>query len=239
MKKTSMSSICITWLASATIVLSLGSDVWGAVAEPIELTSWQTGEQTIVVQDSQQLLEELQNLKPGLSAREQIASEAITSEFSRQISGVEWLAPLAPVALSPFFGITMLAGLANFQPEWLPENALLSENSPLANPYMFWTFLILTVVTSLPRLSKVSKPIAQVADFLETYSAIVILLVLKVVSMESFQTDTAAEVAIPMQSGIGSVTWDILLMVAMAINIVVVNSVKFFFEILVWITPIP
>lgn len=176
-------------------------------------------------------------LGDGLSLREEVASGVVAEEFTKQISNVEWLAPMAPVALSPFFGITLLSGLACFGPEWLPDNALLSAGSPLANPNLFWAFLVLTVVTSIPRFSKVSKPVAQVADFLETYSAIVILLVLKVMSMEAFQA-SEPEVAM-VEAGILSASWEGLLMIAMAINIVVVNSVKFFFEILVWITPIP
>ena len=39
--------------------------------------------------------------------------------------------------------------------------------------------------------------------------------------------------------GVFSVTLDVLLAIAMVINILVINSVKFFFEFLVWLTPIP
>lgn len=177
-------------------------------------------------------------LGKGLGAHEEVAAQVVTNEFQRQISSVEWLAPLAPIALSPFFGITLLSGLACYGPEWLPDNALLSDGSPLSNPILFWTFLVLTVLTSAPRFSKVSKPVVQVADFLETYSAIVILLVLKFISI---QGDTVETVAIQLghQAGILSSSWEGLLMIAMAINVVVVNSVKFFFEMLVWITPVP
>ncbi len=179
-------------------------------------------------------------LGDGLDTRDEIASQVVTEQFTKQVSSIEWLAPLAPVALSPFFGITMLSGLACFGPEWLPDNALLSDGSPLANPNLFWLFLVLTVITSAPRFSKVSKPVAQMADFLETYSAIVILLILKLMSMDSFASDTPATAAfVGHQAGILSAGWEGLLMIAMVINIIVVNSVKFFFEILVWITPIP
>ena len=105
-------------------------------------------------------------LGDGLSLREEVASGVVAEEFTKQISNVEWLAPMAPVALSPFFGITLLSGLACFGPEWLPDNALLSACSPLANPNLFWAFLVLTVVTSIPRFSKVSKPVAQVLSLI-------------------------------------------------------------------------
>ena len=214
----------------------------------LALHSWQPAVETVTVErivepaseysaQQEQWLQE--QLGDGLDVRDRIASDVVSEQFVQQISAVEWLAPLAPVALSPFFGITLLSGLACYGPDWLPNNALLSEGSPLANPTMFWVFLVLTVITSAPRFSKVSKPIAQLADFLETYSAIVILLVLKVVAMNPAGATSDPDVLVPAQAGILSAGWEGLLMLAMAINIVVVNTVKFFFEFLVWITPIP
>ena len=172
----------------------------------------------------------------GASSDALNAAEQAATQISNQISNIEWLAPLAPIALSPFFGITLLSGLACYGPEWLPENALLSPTSPFANPWIFWTFLGLTIVTSLPRLSKVSKPIAQCADFLETYAAIIILVAMKVASMtrQPVVTDVVTN-----EAGILSVGLDGLLIMAIVINVIVVNSVKFFFEFLIWITPVP
>ena len=88
-------------------------------------------------------------LGDGLDVRDQVASGVVADQFVKQISAVEWLAPLAPVALSPFFGITLLSGLACYGPDWLPDNALLSAGSPLANPTMFWVFLIPVSYTHL------------------------------------------------------------------------------------------
>ena len=60
----------------------------------------------------------------GLDPLDAMAAERMAEQFSDQISNVEWLAPLAPLALSPFFGITLLSGVACYGPEWLPNNAL-------------------------------------------------------------------------------------------------------------------
>ena len=179
-----------------------------------------------------------QALGQGMNEREKIASQLVAEQFGRQISSIEWLAPLAPVALSPFFGITLLSGLANYGPEWLPDNALLNEGSPMSNPVLFWVFLVLTLLTSIPRFSKVSKPLAQLADFLETYSAIVILVVLKMISIQA-EPATPVALAVGDQAGILAMGWEGFLALAMAVNIFVINAVKSFFEILVWITPIP
>lgn len=149
----------------------------------------------------------------------------------------EWLGPLAPVALSPFFGITCLSGMALYGKGWVSaDNAFLGEGSPLNNPTIFWVFLILTIMTSLPRLTKVSKPFAQAIDQIEAWAGIITLVGLKM--LMGGQAPEMAEMA-TIQMGIGSYTLDALLAIAAAINVFVINTVKFFFEVLIWITPIP
>ena len=89
------------------------------------------------------------------------------------LSIAQWLGPLAPVALSPFFGITCLSGLSLYGGKFAQHNPLLGAHSPLHNPAVFWTFLTLTILTSVPRFTKVSKPFSQAVDRLEAYSGIV------------------------------------------------------------------
>ncbi|MBL8820266.1 MAG: hypothetical protein JNL58_29855 [Planctomyces sp.] len=158
-------------------------------------------------------------------------------QFGQQLSIAEWLGPMAPVALSPFFGITLLSGLAMFGGTWVAaDNPLLGENSPLHHPAVFWTFLILTVLTSVPRFTKVSKPIAQALDQLEAWSGIITMVVLRIlISMN----DPGSETPDVVHAGVLSLSTDVLLIIAAGINIFVINAVKFFFEILIWITPIP
>ena len=160
---------------------------------------------------------------------------AASNAFVQTLHIADWLGPLAPIALSPFFGVTVLSGLALFGPEWATDNALLGASGPLKSQVLFVVFLVLTVLTSLPRLSKVSKPLAQALDQLETYSVIVILLAIKFLADTSDETTQVAVV----QLGVFSITADVLLSIAMIINIIVINSVKFFFEFLVWLTPVP
>lgn len=152
----------------------------------------------------------------------------------------EWLGPMAPVALSPFFGITCLAGLSQFGGDWLPANSFLSTNPVLNNPAVFWTFAVLTLLTSLPRLTKVSKPAAQALDFVETYAAIITIIVIRVFATSNQpEPEFAAAAPVIVQMGIFSFTADMLLSVAAIINILVINSVKFFCEMMIWLTPFP
>ena len=159
---------------------------------------------------------------------------AAASQLSKRVSEAEWLGPLAPIALSPFFGIACLSGMALFGGDWIPGSNALLQNPLLKSPGLFWTFAVLAVLTSLPKLTKISKPIGQILDQIEAYAGIITLLVIRYWSA----TDTP-DTDMVVQLGMVQVSLDVLLAIAAAINIFVVNSVKFFFELLIWITPIP
>ncbi len=148
----------------------------------------------------------------------------------------EWLGPLAPVALSPFFGVTLLSGLAIAMDKGIvPENRLLARASVLKSPALFAIFAILSLLTSLPRLTKLSKPLVQALDFVETWSVVVVMLCIRAFAM---RTDTDQEVAV-MTAGVVSMTTDGFMMVVGAINVLVIATVRFVTEVLVWLSPIP
>jgi len=133
-----------------------------------------------------QLAQTSAEFEKGIS---QLGKDFLTSPLSeadqssmRAISASEWLGPLAPIAISPFFGITCLAGLSQFGSDYLPLNSFISNNAVLQNPYVLWLFAGLTLLTSLPRLTKVSKPFAQAMDMLETYGAIITIVILRFAS---------------------------------------------------------
>ena len=171
-------------------------------------------------------------------SREFSATDVVAAQnFSETLGVADWLGPLAPVALSPFFGIACLSGMALYGQGWIAtDNALLGEGSPLHNPGVFWVFLILTLITSIPRLTKVSKPFAQAIDQVETWAGIITMLTLRF--MIRAEVPDVDEMAV-IQMGFVSFSIDSLLMIAATINILVINTVRFFFEMLIWITPIP
>jgi len=163
------------------------------------------------------------------------AEMAAASEVGHQVA--EWLGPMAPVALSPFFGIACLSGLAMWGGDLLPEsNPLVGPDSPLAQPALFWTVCVLTLATSLPRFTKVSKPVAQALDHVEAYAGIITLIAVRVMAGATETPET--EVAVS-QAGIFSFSAEVLLTLAMIVNVIVIHAVRYFFEFLVWITPIP
>lgn len=213
---------------SSQLETDAAADVIKTAAEPVDAATASPESNPLSAQNIEQ------NLEGDFSVRD----IAATGAWAESLNIADWLGPLAPIALSPFFGITMLSGLALWGPEWMTDNALLGSTGPLKNPLLFCVFLVLTILTSLPRLTKVSKPFAQALDRIEAYSVIIILLIIKVVS--SMHDPAAEQTAVAVvQLGIFSVTADMLLVIAMVINVLVINSVKFFFEFLVWLTPIP
>lgn len=165
--------------------------------------------------------------------------------------------PLSPLAMSPFFGITVLSGLAQFETTaWggslLADYSMVARNPVLKHPATFWVFLLLTVATSLPRMTKVSKPIAQALDWVESYSVLLITLIMFGIGMSMAEGSASMPVALqghagnlagttitPVQAGVLSVTLGGLLMVAAIVNFIVVKSVRFMCETLIWISPIP
>jgi hypothetical protein len=85
-------------------------------------------------------------------------------------------------------------------------------------------------------MTAVSKGFAQAADQIETYAGIISYF--GIYYLSGFGQDEAAKQVV-YTAGIISFTKGTLLMIAAAINIIVINTVKYFFELLIWISPIP
>ena len=119
--------------------------------------------------------------------------------------------------------------------------AFVSSNPVLQNPAVLWAFVALTFVTSLPRLTKVSKPVAQAIDQLEAWSGIVAIIVIRVAAATSDPvSESTAMAAVPvLYCGFFSMSADVLFSIAAIANILVINTVKFFFEVSVWLIPFP
>lgn len=155
------------------------------------------------------------------------------------------IGPLAPVALSPFFALTCLSGASLLADSGLPfvdgltKNAVLGSNSPLHNWAVFAGLLVLTGITTLPKLTKVSKPLGQAIDQLEAHAGIISIVAVQFLSNLNSGENQPGTATIIFQAGIFSFTGDLLIYAFSAINIFVVNTVKFFFEVLIWLSPFP
>lgn len=154
-----------------------------------------------------------------------------------KINVSETLGPLAPVAMSPFFGLTCLSGTSILCNKGvLPENSFLIGNDTLNNGFVFLAFLALTVITSVPKLVTASKVFAEITDRLETYAGIISY---GVILLLAEQAQPADQETVLYTAGILTLTQNGLLACAAAVNIFVISTVRFFFELLVLISPIP
>ena len=125
------------------------------------------------------------------------------------------LGPLAPVALSPFFGMAFLSGASLFTKS---GGDFIQSNGVLHNFLVFITFAALSVVTSLPKLTTPTKAIAQVADVTEKYAGIITYaLVIGAANLAGSQEPI-------IQAGFVSFTLTSLLTIAMIVNIIVINT---------------
>ncbi len=160
-------------------------------------------------------------------------------ELVEQYGITEALGPLAPVAMSPFFGLTCLSGmsiLSDVEFFGLADNGFLQGNEVLNNWLVFLVFGALTVATSVPRLVSVSKIFAEAMDRVETYAGIISY---GVILMAAAQSQGPEQETFVYTAGFISFTQSGLLTIAAAVNIFVISSVRFFFELLVLISPIP
>ena len=158
-------------------------------------------------------------------------------QLVKKLNTTEVMAPLAPIALSPFFGITCLSGTSILCDKGvLPENEFLMGNPALNNGMVFIVFLALSVATSLPKMTTVSKGFAEAADQLETYAGIISYAA--ILYFSGFGQESVPENVV-YTAGIFTFSKTTLVMIAASINIIVINTVKYFFELLVWISPIP
>jgi hypothetical protein len=155
------------------------------------------------------------------------------------------IGPLAPVALSPFFALTCLSGASLLADSGLPlvdglgRNAVLGKGSPLHSWPVFFGLLILTGITTLPKLTKVSKPLGQAIDQIEAHAGIIAVVAVQFLSGLDAGGNGPEPAAIVLQAGVFSFSVDLLIYAFSAINIFVVNTVKFFFEVLIWLSPFP
>lgn len=160
--------------------------------------------------------------------------------LANSLSWVDYLGPLAPVALSPFFGVTLLSGSAILAAQGrIPETPLTANSETLQDPLVFGTFLVLTIITSLPKLTKVTKPFAQAVDQIENYAGIITIAALQIGATLAVQEPSASASETLLTGGFGENAIAVALIALSALNLFVINTVKFLFEALIWISPVP
>ena len=101
---------------------------------------------------------------------------------------------------------------------------------------MFLAFLVLSLATSIPKLTTASKVFAEVTDQLETYAGIISY---GVILLLAGQGQGPEQEAVVYSAGIFTFTQQTLLAAVAAINILLISTVRFFLELLALLAPIP
>lgn len=161
------------------------------------------------------------------------AQSEVESALVANASLVESFSLLSPISISPFWTlfITSLASTLGIGNEYIVTHPLLGN----------WAMLLisgfLVLFTTLPNLTKVSKPIGLAIKFLENKAGIVLFIVILVVPY-LFPPEGTAPAVVHM--GLFDIPFSVLLMIGLAIPYyIVVMTVRYLLEILIFLSPIP
>ncbi len=147
----------------------------------------------------------------------------------------EQLGMLGPVAISPYWGLFLASASSVFG---IGDNEYLMTHPMLGNWVVFVLFLVVAVLTSIPNITKYSKALGVAANYLEDNTAIVIVV------LTIFLPTLHGMVAEPIPPNgefglLGTSFYSLLLMAFSAIYMFIVTTVRLFFEIMAFVTPIP
>lgn len=146
----------------------------------------------------------------------------------------EQLGLLGPLAVSPYWGLCLasLASLLGYG-----GNEFLLTHPFLGNWVVFVLFLLFAILTSIPNITKFSKALGVAANYLEDNTSIVVV----VLAMLLPGLHTAVAGGGPAEFGfLDSFSFYSLLMAAFSsLYMFIVTTVRLFFEVTAFITPVP
>lgn len=147
---------------------------------------------------------------------------------------IETFSFAAPMALSPFWTLFITALVSTLGIETTPfaSNPLLNNNIVLVLSF------VMVLVTTLPSMTKVSKPIALAAKFLEDQASYFIF-VLLMLAQNMAQPENQMQQGL-ITFGIFDMPFLTLLLIGLVIPyFMVVMTVRYFLEILIFLSPLP
>lgn len=162
------------------------------------------------------------------------AQTEIASALAQNSSFVESFSLLSPMAISPFWTLflTSLASTLGVGNQYIASNPMLD------NGIILFISFILVLITTLPNLMKVSKPIGLTANFLENKAGYVIY-VLIMFAPHLLQSGNSQQQGM-VTFGFFDIPYSAIFMVALALPyFLVVMTVRYFLEILIFLSPIP
>jgi len=165
-----------------------------------------------------------------------IAQETLQSVVEQNTFVEEYIAMLGPMAVSPFWTLFITSFFSTF--ELNVGDSMVATNPLLGSEAVLGISFLLVLITTLPNMMKMSKPIGLAGRFLEDRAGFVIYGV----------TAIAPHLMNPEMGPLGQVETfglfgipnSIILLVILALPyFMIVTSVRYFLEILVFLSPIP
>lgn len=165
------------------------------------------------------------------------AIERNTTLITQNADLIEVFGPVLPIALSPFFGVTLTSLASVLAAEGVFENEFLATHPVLSNWYVFSIFLILTILTALPRYTKITGQLGLFIAKIEDYAGLIILLIIQITP--SIFNPIQAEQTTVYQAGMIDFSYASLIATLSVINMYVIKVVRYFFDLLIYVSPIP
>ncbi len=150
----------------------------------------------------------------------------------------EVFGPVLPIALSPFFGVAITSLASILAKNDVFENEYLSTHPLLNNWPVLVVFLLLTILTALPKYTKITGQFALIIAKIEDYAGLIILLIIQIIP-QLLSNNQSESITIVHQAGFFEFSYTTLIAVASVANMYVIKVVRFFFDFLIYLSPIP
>ncbi len=151
---------------------------------------------------------------------------------------LEVFGPVLPIALSPFFGVAITSLASILASEGVFNNEFLATHPILSNWWIMGIFLILTVLTALPKYTKITGQLGLFIAKIEDYAGLIILVIIQI-APTLFNSEPSDTVAVVYKSGFFEFSYGTLIAAASVANMYVIKVVRFFFDFLIFLSPIP
>jgi len=169
------------------------------------------------------------------------ADEAIkknTNIILENIDILEVFGPVLPIALSPFFGVAITSLASILAAEGVFKNEFLATHPILSNWWIMGIFLILTILTALPKYTKITGQLGLFIAKIEDYAGLIILVIIQI-APSFVNSEPADNVTIVYNSGFIEVSYGTLIAAVSVANMYVIKVVRYFFDFLIFLSPIP
>ena len=149
----------------------------------------------------------------------------------------ELFGPVLPIAFSPFFGVALTSLASILASEGIFENEFLATHPILSNYGFFILFLVLTILTALPKYTKITGQFGLFISKLEDYAGVIILISIQV--LPSLFKDMQTTETVVYQAGMFEFTYTSLISIVAVANLYVIRVVRYFFDFLIFVSPVP